>query len=388
MGSRISRITSATSRLPWMGILMLLMLWCLPRSQAWIDTSYGWHCRFHSLDLDLYSCSKVSLQASRTSNGETRIIPAAGIPPELEELALFESLDCGGTNYSPETGQDSSRNRQSRRRVERISIDPPVFVLRNAITPEECLHIRASAASTNAAMEDAMTVSDGDALAHERARKHSRVTWLENDRPSIEAIARRAHGVFLNGMPFHATRGIEPLQVVHYHREGGEYANHHDGEGRLLTVLYYLNGVGATWFPLAGRSLPHEEIRNLMEARHACLGKSPGKSGVLVTCQDKCEDQTSNESVSNHIARVNEGDAVAFYSYRVDGSMNWKAFHSGLPVTGDDLIADASTHHHSNNVEGSANANILRGKWIANHFYHFVPPHIPETPPLINVAKR
>ncbi len=295
-------------------------------------------------------------------------IPAAGIPPELENLALFEYLDYDrGDTPSPESDRIQ--------KVQRVSIDPPVFILKNAIAPEECRYIRTVAASMASQMEEGKTASEDG--GYEYPRKHSKVGWLANDQPKIEAIARRGHEIFLNGMPFHATRGIEPLQVVHYHSEGGEYVNHHDGNGRLLTVLYYLNGVGATWFPLAGSNSKQEggkddEIRDLFEARRASVDKSPGQSGVLVTCQtDENDIEIEKDGI---IARVNEGDAVAFYSYKVDGSMNWKAFHSGLPVTQDDLLESSENESDIGNEK-------QRGKWIANHFYHFVPSHIPETTP-------
>jgi hypothetical protein len=43
---------------------------------------------------------------------------------------------------------------------------------------------------------------------------------------------------------------VEDLQVLDY-APGGEYVFHHDGAPRVLTILYYLNGIGETWFPLA-----------------------------------------------------------------------------------------------------------------------------------------
>ena len=338
---------------------------------ACVRTSAGWTASIQNRKKDSRSWS---LSSAVSDSQIATSIPAAGIPRELYELALFDSIDCD-ENDTAQMGSSSDR----RRKVERVSIDPPVYILRNAISPEECAHIRSVASSMEAQMEDGKTVSDADdaspSLQEDHARKHSRVGWQENDRQPIESIARRAHGVFLNSMPFHATRGIEPLQVVHYHREGGEYVNHHDGNGRLLTVLYYLNGVGATWFPLATTSSEDDgsiiEINDLLEARAASADRSPGQHGVLVTCRNDGNER-SVESINNGqsiIARMNEGDAVAFYSYRVDGSMNWKAFHSGLPLTKEDLLL-AEGEEHSDG-----------GKWIANHFYHYVPSHIPETLP-------
>jgi hypothetical protein len=40
----------------------------------------------------------------------------------------------------------------------------------------------------------------------------------------------------------------EDMQVAMYDAGGG-YDYHHDGFGRYLTVLSYLNGVGGTYFP-------------------------------------------------------------------------------------------------------------------------------------------
>lgn len=340
-----------------------VLLACFRSSAGWTPYNYP-----QRRDVQHWSLSS-ALSEFETSTS----IPAAGIPRELDDLALFESLDCDEHDTTTIASE-----MERKRRVERVSIDPPIFILRNAMSLEECRHVRSVASSMEAQMEDGKTVSDTDdadpSSQEDHARKHSRVGWLDNDRQPIESIARRAHGVFLNDMPFHATRGIEPLQVVHYHQEGGEYVNHHDANGRLLTVLYYLNGVGATWFPLATAGEEDGgdiEIRNLLEARSASAGKSPGQNGVLVTCR-KDGNEEGLETADNGrsiVARMNEGDAVAFYSYRVDGSMNWKAFHSGLPVTQDDLLLDRGEENNGG------------GKWIANHFYHFVPSHIPETPP-------
>lgn len=383
------QLNSRMSRFVWSAVFLLWLQLCLRNSHGW--SSGHWRHRLSNRKLILLSHRSAPEVISAASDVNTTAIPAttaaAGIPRELEELALFGSLECDAkvpNHESPESSNDQ------RRTVERVSIDPPIFILRNAITPCECGQIQAVALSMNTEMEAGKTVivaetANTNATTAEEAtdlsprkplRKHSKVGWVENNRSFIQAIARRAHGVFLNGMPFHATGGIEPLQVVHYHGEGGEYVNHHDGKGRLLTVLYYLNGVGETWFPLANDSSPEEcgtrtEIHDLVEARHACIDRSPDRNGVLVTCRTSEENLDTNNTGSI-VARVNEGDAVAFYNYRADGSVNWKSFHSGLPITKGDMTVGKDNEDQNQNTGG---------KWIANHFYHFVPSDITETPP-------
>lgn len=395
---RRARIDSSARRMPLdtrisrffcSAVFLLWVQLCLRSSHGW--SSGRWRHRLPNRTPVLLSLRSVPVAISAASDANTISIPvsAAGIPRELEELALFGSLEFDEKSPNHESLESSD---DRKRTVERVSIDPPIFILRNAITRSECSQIRAVALSMGTEMEDGKTVSvaeianaNANTTAEEAAdisprepqRKHSKVGWLENDRTFIKAIARRAHEIFLNGMPFHATSGIEPLQVVHYHGEGGEYVNHHDGNGRLLTVLYYLNGVGETWFPLANdrpeECGTHAEICDLMEARHACIGRSPGRNGVLVTCR-KSDENLKPDDTGHIVARVNEGDAVAFYNYKVDGSINWKAFHSGLPVTEDDLIVGEDDEDEDENLNTG-------GKWIANHFYHFVPSHIPEAPP-------
>jgi hypothetical protein len=380
------------SRFVCSAIFLVWLHLCLRSSHGW--SGGRWRHRLPNHKHILLSHRSAPEAISAASDANTTEIPAtmaaAGIPRELEELALFGSLECDGKE--PNQGSLESSNNQ-RRTIERVSIDPPIFILRNAISPCECGQIQAVALSMNTEMEagktvivaeaanakvNAATVEEATNLSPRKSlRKHSKVGWVENNRSFIQAIARRAHGVFLNGMPFHATGGIEPLQVVHYHGEGGEYVNHHDGKGRLLTVLYYLNGVGETWFPLADDSSSAEEcgtktkIHNLEEARHACIVKSPDRDGVLVTCRTR-EEHIDTNNTGSIVARVNEGDAVAFYNYREDGSVNWKSFHSGLPITKDDMTVGKDNEGQIQNTSG---------KWIANHFYHFVPSDIPETTP-------
>jgi hypothetical protein len=162
---------------------------------------------------------------------------------------------------------------------------------------------------------------------------------------------------------------VENLQVLHY-GPGGEFVPHHDGEARILTVLYYLNGVGGTWFPLArgyedcdgkeknGCGWDQFPV-NKGQALELMRGLEPGKDGLLVigiagtassSFSSNGDDIRSKEEVNEHIAWVNQGDAIAFYNYLDDGSeqIDWTSIHCGLPTTEE---------------EGGG------AKWIANHWY-------------------
>jgi hypothetical protein len=138
---------------------------------------------------------------------------------------------------------------------------------------------------------------------------------------------------------------------VQYTSVGGEYVLHQDGNQRLLTVLYYLEGVGETWFPLARvcdhdststKSRPTHRLQALQQTK-TCV---PGRDGLLLSADHK-EDMIV--SADHHTVRIQKGDTIAFYNYLEDGTMDWTAIHAGLPTT------------------------TTRQKWIANHWFHFVP---------------
>lgn len=255
----------------------------------------------------------------RTATTTTRLYETVGAPPQ-ETMGLPEHMHLMEVSDTFQHANNVT--------VEKVSSRPPIFVLRNFLSPEECQEIMDSVSVSD--MEQGQTASNHG----EEQRKNSQVAWLDNDDGSVvQDAAKRAHDIFLGHQQlFHASRGVEPLQVVRYN-EGGEYVLHQDGKRRLLTVLYYLNGAGETWFPLAGGS---DEIcqLNRLTALQKCEPLEPGRDGVLVSCEGRG-------------TAIQQGDAVAFYNYFTDTSCDWDALHAGLPVS--------ST------------------KWIGNHFYRHVP---------------
>lgn len=209
--------------------------------------------------------------------------------------------------------------------LEKISHQPPIFVLRNILSTDECQEIM----DATHEFEQGRIVS----LDHDDGikRKNSEVSWLSNEPESLSRrIAKQAHDILMPNLVFDPKQGVEDLQVVRY-GTGGEYVLHHDTSRRLLTVIYYLNGAGETWFPLAD-STKVPETR--LDALSFCDELQPDSDGILVSCEGRG-------------IQVQQGDAVAFYNYFTDASCDWQAIHAGLPVS--------ST------------------KWIANHWYRYVP---------------
>jgi hypothetical protein len=213
-----------------------------------------------------------------------------------------------------------------------------LYLLRNVV-PEALRHEIMTRAIN---MVPAETIKgDGSVL-----RKHCRVDWLDNDvYPDIKALGKAMGHILLSDQAKQSPgAGCEQLQVVHYYDEGGEFVLHHDSLTRVVTVLYYLNGVAGTWFPLANRN---EEPRNLEDALALTEGCRPGRDGIVVVGK---ESPLLQDCLPHHVVVVDPGDAVAFYNYRSipQGQVaDWNSLHAGLPTT---------------QQEGS--------KWIANHWIH------------------
>ena len=270
-----------------------------------------------------------SLLQSQRSTVQQQQQQYAGILPILNELECGDSIigyrDNGQHNVT----------------VERCSCSPPIFVLRNFCSAQECDAILQS--TPPSAMEPAQT-SFG--IKDEITRKKSYVAWLGNDaaNATVGRLANEGRQFML--MPCRSL-GVEDLQVVRY-ESGGEYTLHHDGNDRILTVLYYLNGEGETWFPLAKRTR-NDDCNNRPSTRQEALaaaeGLQPGIDGVLVS--------TVSTTQTSECVPVRRGDAVAFYSYFQDGTPDWSAIHSGLPCRTEKIIANHFFRHVPNTTNKS-----------------------------------
>ena len=84
---------------------------------------------------------------------------------------------------------------------------------------------------------------------------------------------------------------------------------------------------------------------NKREALRLGEGFLPGKNGLLVrgtVALGKEYQHEEEENNSANVVSIKRGDAIVFYNYVDDGSMqlNWRALHTGLPATSTKFIAN------------------------------------------------
>ena len=251
--------------------------------------------------------------------------------------------------------------------IVRLSRGPDVFLLRGFLSAEECEALMGAARAGHGlnrgggrGMEAAGTTNGA---SDTESRTKCDVSWLPSGHDATTQALATAAGSLLTTPELRCDLGLEFLQVLRYER-GGEFVAHVDpvpGAPRCLTVLYYLNGQAGTWFPLANtncRAPPEDRDRDddedddecdgprdRMAALRMVEGLEPGVHGLLVEGGEGR--RTAKGDGGGSVVRVRQGDAVAFYSYRDDGSgqVDWRTMHAGLPCEA-----------------GS--------KWVANHWFH------------------
>ena len=278
-----------------------------------------------------------STSSTSTSSATNDLVVPQGIlgPPEP-----LKSLKVG--QYVNAFRQSSTEKIQIEFTIERLSASPDVYHLQNFLTSAECKEIQSMAA--NIPNEQAETVTKDDTTS----RKHCSVSWLSSSNDDVvRDLVTSTINIFLSKEVLsHPSVGVEDLQVLQY-TPGGEFVQHHDGQSRILTVIYYLNGVGGTWFPLAQTSDEVSSSRdykpkNKMQALDIVKDLEPGKDGLLIKGGNNSE---ISEDAHDNVAHIKMGDALAFYNYKDNGSaeFDWNAIHCGLPTTeedGDKLIAN------------------------------------------------
>jgi len=271
---------------------------------------------------------------------DTNVDPL-GAPPDLP------SIDCPSQIHQRTVFNSDGSTSQQNYDVHGISTNPPIFHLSGLLTPAEINQIGFLAGQN---LHKA-TTTDGDSS---ETRTKSTVAWLNNhDLPLAMDLACDT-GRLLIGDEIRNNRAmdVEPMQVIRYEDDGGRFVFHHDGCNRVLTVLYYLNGVAGTWFPLADSEdeVTDKTPRNRIEAIEKILGDSlePGKDGVYVAGATSPLAREVEFDGNPHVVQVKPGDAVAFYSYMTENGEqkeDWRSIHAGMPT---------------NPEEGE--------KWIANHW--------------------
>lgn len=304
------------------------------------------HDNFHSRSLCL---SKVATLAASNSSYQPTINIDLGPPDSLKQLMINQpplkafrvTTDSVTTNFT----------------IHRVAHDPDIFILKNYLSITECNSILQIAKASD--MSPAETITKNDSTS----RTFCNVTWVPSSGPDksnlvANIMSSTANLLLSKDILHHSSAGVEDLQVLRYGK-GGEFVLHHDGEPRVLTVIYYLNGVAGTWFPLARtkelkerhsdqfNEMEHqfEKIRKDPQNKQQALdlGKNfvPGKNGLLVKSRSHPGEQSDE-----HTVIIEAGDAVAFYNYRNDESvrLDWRSLHTGLPTSAEE-------------------------KWIANHWF-------------------
>ena len=303
-----------------------------------------------------------------------------GLPSYLDELSVGDEFYRLRESTSQADGTVQQQQQQPYA-IERVSQAPPIYVLRNFVSEEEAQTIAQSACLIGGGMEQAETYADNGNIA----RPNSTTAFLSHDAsdnptpsaPVVDALSDEVGCWLLDAEGRDCW--AEPMQVVRY-GESGQFVLHHDSCNRVSTALYFLNGVGGTWFPLADDSEHFPRSRD--EAVDACRGAIPGRNGLLVMGVEdgyamnmeegylETKQLAGGKHAGGRTIHIQPGDAIAFYNLRwmddVDADRfeelakqrseaqdpiavpDWRSFHSGLPVEkGRDLE-----------------------KWIANHWFH------------------
>ena len=232
--------------------------------------------------------------------------------------------------------------------IVRVGVAPDIFLFRNFLPYDNDRQALIQEAVASG-LEDAETKSG--TVLH---RTNSSVAWIHQPEDQQELSEGQIIASFMTDFvsqfflseKFLESDRFEPesLQVACY-TQGGKYDLHHDGFGRVVTVLSYLNGVAGTWFPFAKLSqltaADNEECppKMTLEGTGMVDGKVPGEHGIWVVGEEYEGDTTDP-----HIVKVCAGDAVVFYNYEFDVGygapiMALRSIHAGMPTCREKWIA-------------------------------------------------
>ena len=269
-----------------------------------------------------------------------------GPPQQLIDLAIGEHSEV-------------QRSDQKAYRIERISDEPHAFVLRNFLRQEDCDEIIQRAEDQG--METAETKDEEGSSS----RQNCGVAWVPSFPLETQLVKEIRSVLIQEQVASSSDLMVELLQVLKY-SEGGLYEIHHDGEPRFLTVIYYLNEVGATWFPFAaiGDWDPCNHISSISgaldlrdrfsrirdgdEFASMDVGNSlqPGIHGVIVASRSMLDDEDIAEA-EGRIIPLDKGDVLAFYNYEYveDDDVTipretFRALHMGMPAEEEKIIAN------------------------------------------------
>jgi len=217
-------------------------------------TTFGRHLSLNQASLESTSTTAnnngdISPIHSRDSNN---ILHSIGVPASIRDLKIGQTLKAFRRNVLIKddiSNDDSSGIVQplSNFTIERLSASPDVFILRDFLTNFEC-DLIVNYVNNNTTMTNAETITIDDTIS----RKRCKVAWLPSSpsSPSNDGIpssltysisnlvSTTANILLSKDLLSNPSAGVEDLQVLKYD-VGGEFVLHHDGEPRILTVIYY-----------------------------------------------------------------------------------------------------------------------------------------------------
>ena len=298
-------------------------------------------------------------------------------PPEA-----LNSIPCNTTKTGYRRSQNpfsnplhSEQQQQHPFQVRRLSHTPHIFHLSNFLSETERMTLLWS---TRNDPKEVFYYAQNNTL--NKGRMHCHVSWLKPyfaQGLSGKLAQDSARLVFSEAL--HTGKGgagqYEQLQIVRY-TKAGKFDLHHDLAHRAVTVLYYLNGVAGTWFPLAQQApqppiqqslkehlespLPQPPLpqpHSLQEALDLIKSHklTPEKDGILVVGNgsfnshngDHDDEDKQHAQDTAAVVHIQPGDAIVFYNYdttvpmitdshnqefNTKAKVDWRAIHAGLPV--------------------------------------------------------
>jgi hypothetical protein len=270
--------------------------------------------------------------------------------------SFLASLDLQESNHIPSFLGEPPMS------ITRLARSPNIYCVRNFLPDPSKRN-----ALIHAAQQQGMKVAGTRKSQENTVRKKSYLTWLDSSytcstqqdaaRFIVQNMQELAKTLFVHerlvqfAMELQDQSSspgylfVEDLQVAKYDPKG-QFDAHHDGFGRFVTVLTYLNGVGGTYFPFAETSAVGNDISvaafpNLEEASLAAVDKFPGRDGLLIVGTEGKDGYLlgGNRNQTNAIYTVQPGDALVFYSHDPTGEKDWKSLHAGLQIPEEKWIA-------------------------------------------------
>ncbi len=178
------------------------------------------------------------LQNDHENDPSESILKAIGVPETIQHLEVGQCVRAFRRSYDDST-QTTTRNFS----IERLSAKPNIFLLQNFLSPYECDSIIQHALDDRTEMTNAETITDNDSTS----RKRCQVAWISSSSSSSppllssmvsNLVSSTANILLSKDVLQHESASVEDLQVLKYDI-GGEFVLHHDGEPRILTVIYY-----------------------------------------------------------------------------------------------------------------------------------------------------